>query len=301
MAWVAVGAAAVTAGAGLYSSQKQKDAAKKAAKKGKADIGADITSYIDAYSGALPDLLKTEGKYRNQFQDLNFSEINSFLTGGKNGKGLFDLSGMATKNAGNQLGTARSNELGQQTGQAGQVRGLFDALSPEAAAQVQAANDEATAARQRAQGLTGQEERSAQQYAREGSADRGRVLDNSSIFSEALNRDSLLAGKRAEANQATNNAFQLGQSFYSQPGMNYLNQTPQSYSAGQGLLGIGLSSLGSSTPQLINPDVGVNVGAANRQNQLGAASAAAQSSAAMNSAYLNAGTSIFDSYMKYGR
>jgi hypothetical protein len=289
---IAVGTAAY----GAYSADKAGDAQKKAMKKaGKSDIGGDINSYIDAYKKSLPGLVDTEKKYRSQFQGLNLDEIGSF------NEGLFGLSKRAGDQSANLLNQSRTKDLKSQTGLADETRGLMQSLSPEAAAQVKAANAEAAAARQRAQGLTGQEERSAQQYAREGSADRGRELDNSSIFSEALNRDSLLAGKRQEANQATNNAFQLGQSFYSQPGLNYLSQTPQSYSAGQGLLGIGLSSIGSATPQLINPDVGVNVGAANRQNQLGAASAAAQSSAAQNSAYLNAGTSIFDSYLKYAK
>jgi hypothetical protein len=297
MSWVAVGVGVATAAGGVYSANKASDDAEDAQRRaGKNTIGKDIQSYVGGYSDALPDVLDLEGKYRKKFQGINLEEIQSFL-GGQGG--LFDLSRMSQSQAGGMLGDARRTDLRQISGQAGGARNLMRSLSPEAAKQVQAATQQAADARQAAQGLTGQEKRSAQQFAREASSDRGRVMDNSSIFGEAMNRDSLLTAKRAEASQMTNNAFGLAQSFYQSPGLQQLNRSPESYQAGQGLLGIGLSSIGSATPQLLNPDMGVNIGAANKQNQLGAASAAAQSSAAQNSAYMNAGTSIFDSYMKY--
>ena len=297
MAWVAIGVGVATAGAGIYSANKASGDAKDAAKRaGKQDIGSDIRSYVSGYSDSLPDILGLEGKYRKKFQNLNQNEIKSFFSGNN---GLFDLAGVSQRQGGNLLGDARQRDTNQMRDQAGNVRGLMRDLSPEAAAQVKAATEQAKLAQQNAQGLTGQEARSAQQFAREASADRGRVMDNSSIFGEAMNRDSLLTAKRQEAAQMTSNAYGMAQSFYQNPGLQQLNQTPQSYQAGQGLLGIGLASIGSSTPQLINPDVGVNIGAANRQNQLGAASAAAQANASRNASYMNAGTSIFDSYMKY--
>jgi hypothetical protein len=296
MSWVAVGATVVTAGAGLYSSKKQSDAQKKAAKKGQADIGADIRNYLDAYQEGLPGLLKAEGKYRPAFQGLNQKEISRFLSGSG---GLFDLSQTSGKGAASLLNKSRKTDLSNMTGLADETRGFLDALDPQGAAMVKSANQQAQAAQLASKGLTGGEARDAQQFAREAGSDRGRVFDGSTQAQEILNRDSILTGKRQEAANATQSAFNLSNQFYAQPGLQQLNQIPQSYQAGQGLLGIGLSSLGSSTPQLINPDMGVNVGAANRQNQLGAASAAAQSSAAQNAAWMNAGTSIFDSYLKY--
>jgi len=286
-----------TAAYGAYNSKQQADAQADAARKaGQRDIGTDIRSYVSGYSDSLPDVLGLEGKYRGKFQNLNQDEIRSFL-GWPNG--LFGLSNMSQDRAGNLLGDSRRSDINQYRDQAKDIRGLMHDLSPKGANQVKQASQMARDARQAAKGLTGQEARSAEQFARESSADRGRVMDNSSIFAEGLNRDELLGQKRAEASQMTSNAFNMAQSFYQQPGLQQLNQTPQSYQAGQGLLGIGLSSIGSSTPQLINPDVGVNIGAADRQNQLGAASAAAQAAAARNASYLNAGTSMFNSYMNY--
>ncbi len=297
MSWFAVGAAVVTTGAGIYGQKKSASDARKAQRNAKGDIGADINAYLKAYSDALPQLVKDEGKYRKQFQGLNLNEISSFLNG-KNG--LFAQSGAATDAAGNILNSARLSDLQGQKGAVGATRGLLQQLSPEGRKQVDAAQKQAQAAQLAAQGLTPQERRSAEQSAREGFAARGRVDDNASIFSEALNRDSILASKRQEASQATERAYGMAQSFYTQPGLNLLNQTPQSYQAGQGLLGIGLSSIGSATPQLLNPDAGVNIGAVNRQNQLGAASAAAQTAAYGRASTMNNLGNIFTSYLQYG-
>ncbi len=294
MSWIAVGATVVTAGAGIYSSNKASKDADKARKAGQPNIGQDIRDYVSAYSDSLPGLLGTEAKFRPKFQKQNLAEIMSFMQGRG---GLTDLSRGATQDAGRLLGSARRNELDQLTNQAGDTRQLLQRLDPSGANMVKLANQDARQAQIAAQGLTAQETRTAEQTARESSAARGRTLDNSSIFSEAMNRDSILGAKRQEASAMTQNAFNMSNQFYSQPGLQQLNRTPQSYQAGQGLLGIGLSSLGSATPQLINPDMGVNVGAANRQNQLGAASAAAQASAARNASYMDLAGNMFGAYM----
>jgi hypothetical protein len=58
-----------------------------------------------------------------------------------------------------------------------------------------------------------------------------------------------------------------------------LGSAPVSYQAGQQQLGMGLGAIGSATPQMINPDVGVNVGMAQRTNQTQANIAGAQAKA----------------------
>jgi len=299
MSWVAVGATVVSAGVGYANSQSQKNAAKKAAKNGQPNIGQDIRDYVGAYGESLPDILGLEGKYRGKFQGINLGEIQSFLQGGKGQMGLLGLSNKTTTRTANQLQRAQKRELRNLKENTGLTRSFLDSLDPQGAAQVRQLGQQATDAQRAATGLTGSEQRSAQQFAREAAGDRGRELDNSAISAEILNRDSILGSKRQEAYQTTNNALAASQAFYQQPGLSQLNRTPQSYQAGQGLLGIGLSSLGSATPQLINPDAGVNIGAANRQNQLGYASAAAQSSAAQNAALYSGLGNAFSSYMQY--
>lgn len=242
----------------------------------KTDYRGDILKFTRGVRDALPKVLNAEGKYRNDFSGLNLDDISNFLGGTKGSEGLFGQLRGANNKAEGLISDSRRNDIKGMTGQTGITRSFLDALSPESAAQIKGATEQAALARQNAQGLTGQEARDASQFARESSADRGRVMDNSSIFAEGLNRDSILTGKRQEAAQMTNSAYNMANSFYSTPGIGMLNSPSQSYQAGQGLLGIGLSSIGQSKPQLIDIGAGLNLGAADRANQLGAAAANAQ-------------------------
>lgn len=293
MSWGAVAGAAIVAGGSYLSSKKNKSKASA----DNPDLGQDIMQYIQGYKKGLPSVVNLEKRYREQFQNLNLSEINSFLKG--DGIDLFGLSNKSQNAASKLLSKSRDKDLKSMTGDAAATRGLLGSLSPEQAAQVKAATDQAAQLRQSAQGLSGQEQRSAEQFAREQGLDSGRIGDNTTLANSLLNRESILSQKRAEANQATSQAYDMAGNFYTQNGLNLLTQTPQSYQAGQGLLGIGLGSIGSSTPQLVNPDMGVNVGAANRQNQLAASSANAQASAANNSAWMNLLGQGYSSYLKY--
>ncbi len=295
--WGAVAAAAVAAGASYYSSEQQKKAAEKAQKSGQRDIGFDISQYISGYGKGLPKVLGLEGEYRKQFQDLNLNEAGNFLFG--KGQNLNRLSNIANRQASDQIQSSRSRDLRGMKNDAGLTRGLFDSLNPEGAAQVQAATAEAERARLSAQGLTGQEQRSAEQFAREQGLASGRIGDNSTIANGLLNRENILAGKRQEANAASQNAFGMSNQFYSAPGLQQLNQVPQSYQAGRGLLGLGLSSIGSATPQLVNPDVGVNLGAVQGQNQLALAGTQAQIGAQQQQNWMQLAGNLYGTYSKY--
>lgn len=246
----------------------------------KMNIGKDISQYVTGVSQSLPGILSFEQQYRPQFQGLNLGDISAFLQGTGGQQGLFGLGGTAAQATGQTLGTARAAEIGQMTEQAGLTRGLFNTLSPEAAAQVQRASDEAARAYQSAQSLNPQEQRLATQQAREAFASRGMLDSNAAVGAEVLNRENFLAQKRQEAAQRGQEAFNYGTSFYSQPGLAALSSTPLSYQAGQQQLQLGLGAIGAGTPQLYNIDTALNLGAAQRQNQLQAQIANSQASAA---------------------
>jgi len=437
------------------------------------DIGKDLQQYVSGMSAVLPQMLDQEGKFRSEFQGLNLGDIQSFLSGVDGQQGLFGLGQDATRQVGQQLGTAREAELGQMTGQAGLTRGLMQAISPEQAEQInrmqslaseaaqaeggyasrmgqalgtygitpqqfnpnvsqqnlgstitqrgllgstlsqgglinptiQAAEQSSEAANRMAEEafarrgtLSPEEQRIAQQSARESFGAAGRLGGNAAVASEIMNRNSALAGRRAEASAAGEQAFGqrqnlanlrfqeqqglfgqqvggrqlqtaeeqalfqqqmagreqglqqeqalfgqnataaqqrlaqqqalfgqqiagsqqtmgmqqagLGQlqgieemrarlresagteagrafsaagNFYMQPGLQLLGSTPLSYQAGQQQLGLGLGAIGAGTPQLFDPSLGLNLGAAQRQNVLSAASANAQAKSAYNS------------------
>lgn len=252
------------------------------------DIAKDISSYVSGMSGALPQILSQEQQFRPQFQGLNLGDIQSFLTGAGGQQGIFGLSNQAAQQAGMGLGDARQAELGQMTGQAGLTRGLMQALSPEQAGVVQGFNTEAQRALAASQMISPQEQRGYQQTAREGAAAAGRLGGNAAIASEIMGREDVFARKRAEAAQSGQNAYNVAQGFYTQPGLSLLSNAPLSYQQGQQFINTGLGAIGSGTPQLFDTSVGLNLGAAQRSNQLAAATANAQAKAAQNAAMYSA-------------
>ena len=251
------------------------------------DIGGDIQKYVSGMSGALPQILSQEQQFRPQFQGLNLGDIQSFLGGTGGQEGIFGLSNQAAQQAGMGLGEARGAELGQMTQQAGLTRGLMQQLSPEQAAVVQGFGDEAQRAYAASQRISPQEQRGYQQTAREASSAAGRLGGNAAIAQEIMGREDMFARKRAEAAQAGQNAYNVAQGFYTQPGLSLLGSTPLSYQQGQQFINTGLGAIGSGTPQLFDTSVGLNLGAAQRANQLAAATANAQAKAAQRAGMMN--------------
>ena len=256
------------------------------------DIGGDIQKYVSGMSASLPQILSQEQKFRPEFQGLNLGDIQSFLSGVGGQEGIFGLSNQAAQQAGMGLGEARGAELGQMTQQAGLTRGLMQQLSPEQAGVVQGFDEEAQRAYAASQRISPQEQRGYQQTAREGASAAGRLGGNAAIASEVMGREDVFARKRAEAAQAGQNSYNAAQGFYTQPGLNLLGSTPLSYQQGQQFINTGLGAIGSGTPQLFDTSVGLNLGAAQRSNQLAAASANAQAKAAHNAGLMNLGGQI---------
>lgn len=264
----------------------------KAIKVPEADYAADISKFVSAYGGALPQVLGFERQFRPEFQAINLQDISGFLGGVGGQEGLFGLSRRASEEAQRQLAGSREAELGSMVGQAPLTRGVMQGLSPEQAAVVSGFASEAERARAATQGVSPQERRAYEQQAREGFQAAGRLGGNLGIVSEAMGREDVMARKRAEAAAAGGRAYEAAQGFYTQPGLALLSQQPLSYQTGQGMLGLGLGGMKQGTPGLINPDMGLNLGAAERQNMLAAASANAQNQATYSSGLMSAGGAI---------
>ena len=130
----------------------------------------------------------------------------------------------------------------------GQYRGLTDDLFARAAR------------------LTPQQNRMAQQSAREAYGDRGRSLDNASIFAEALNREESMRRNRAEALGAAGGLFNMYQATAADPFQSILGRPSGAahYAdvTGQRALGMGAQPT-FNTDSLINLALQQN---ANRNN-----------------------------------
>ena len=256
----------------------------------KSKPGKDIKRYVAGYINALPSVLDAEKQYRPEFLDLNLRDTNTFLQGIDGQSGLYALGRTASQETGQSITDARSADFASMTGQAGQFRGFAQALAPESRSQVDASSDEAARATQAARQLTPEEKRMSDQASREAFASRGMLNSNASVGSEVLGRAGVMADKRQEAMHARTNAFDMAQQFYTAPGLQALGNAPLSYQMGQQQLGMGLGAIGSATPQMINPDAGVNLGSQDRANQTAAAGAKASADAQRNAALLGAGT-----------
>jgi hypothetical protein len=107
----------------------------------------------------------------------------------------------------------------------------------------------------RAQGVTGQQRRMAEQGAREAYGDRGRDLDNASIFSEALGREEFMRQNRAEAQQAGAGLFGMYQATSADPFAAILGRAsgaaPYAQHTGQQALGMGQENV-FNTDSLVN-------------------------------------------------
>jgi hypothetical protein len=264
----------------------------KAPKIPKMDIGGDIQKYVAGYQQSLPSVLSAEKQYRPEFLGLNLGDVSSFLQGTQGQQGLYGLGRTAQQEAGTSLAEARAAELASMTGQAPAFRQFAQALSPEAQAQVEAAQMEAARATQAARQLTPEEMRMSDQASREAFASRGMLNSRASVGSEVLGRADLMARKRQEANQAQTGAFNMAQNFYTAPGLQALGNAPLSYQAGQNQLQMGLGAIGSAVPQMINPDMGVNIGMQQRAMQQQAAAANAAAAASRSSGLFSALGSI---------
>jgi hypothetical protein len=243
----------------------------------KFDPAGDLLKMLGAYQQALPGILSFEQQYRPEFQKLNLQDVSQF------GLGMLGMSPQFTQGAAQQLGAAREAELGQMTGQAGLTRGLMAGLSPEQASAVQQAQQESQRAYAAAQGVTPEQQRMYQQTAREAAQAAGRVGGNAAIASEIMGREDIMARKRAEAAQAGQQAFNLAGQFYTAPGLQLLGSQPLSYQVGNQMMGLGLDAIGAGRPQLFDVGSALNLGAANRQNIMGANAATQQARASYSS------------------
>ena len=111
----------------------------------------------------------------------------------------------------------------------------------------------------RAQGVTPEQSRMAQQSAREATGARGRLGDNLGIFSEVLGREEIMRRNRGEAQAAGGNLFQMLGATGADPMMAVLGRPaaamPYTFQTGQGAIGASQRA----SPQLFNPDTGLNL------------------------------------------
>lgn len=223
---------------------------------------------LNYYRQTIPGFIRLQNRFGPQLMAQSLKQGQQYLQGVNGQMGLFGLSRMAGEEAGKTLADLRASELEQMTDQSGLARYLMMNLSPEQAVAVQQAQEEADRATEAARGVTPEQQRMYQQTAREAGQAAGRLGGNASIASEIMGRENVMAQKRAEADAARRSSYAMAGEFYTKPSLGLLSSTPQSYTAGMGALGIGLTSGPASSGQFdYNMPLGFAQQQAGAQNQ----------------------------------
>ena len=217
-------------------------------------------------------ILDVEGLYGPQYvaQELGRAETSMFGT--EDQAGLFDLTaraapiveGMRADIASSQ----RASDIADVEELGGRATEAFRASDPEMRALLDARRDLTMGLFDRAYGVTPQQERMAQQGAREAFQDRGREMGNAAIFSEALGREELLRQNRAEALNAAQGLFGNYQATAADPFMSVLGRPASALGFNQAQAAQALGMSGTTGPGLFNPDTGVNLAQQNYANQM---------------------------------
>lgn len=220
-----------------------------------ADYAKATGNMLGVYEQTTPRVQAFEKTAREGYGALNLSDIAGSMFGIGGEQGIIGQTGQAATQAQQQIQGLRAGEYGSMTGQASAVRGLLGEMSPEAQRMMQLQYMQAEDAYARSQGLNPQEQRLAQQSARESFGSAGRLGGNAGVASEILNRESSLASKRAEASGAASRAYQTAQNYYS-PMQGLLSMTPAGMGYGQQYAAQGQAQLGQASPKLFDYSTG---------------------------------------------
>lgn len=221
--------------------------------------------YIEGMSD--PDLqekiLSAERTYRPQYAEVNLQDLDAYFSGIGGQPGILEQYRRATESAEESRAATASSQresdvrdvetLGQRATEA------LRSSDPESArliANQVRMNDDLFS---RAQGVTAQQKRIAEQQARESFGARGRINDNVSVAAEILGREEQLQRNRAEYQDSAGRTFAMLQSTAADPFQAILGRPAGAMDFGAAYGAAGQGYLGASTPQLFDPDAGVNL------------------------------------------
>jgi hypothetical protein len=242
---------------------------------GMGNVGMDIKLYLDAITDpeVRRRLLETEATDRPLWTQLGLQDFERQLFGMEGQAGGIALLGRLTEQMGaierSQLDRQRTADVEAVEKLGGRAIEALRASDPQRAALMEQQRMMTEQLYASAQGLSPQEERLAVQQARAGSMARGRGYDASGIAGELMGRDEFLSQKRSEAQQSGSMLFNMYQQTGGDPFQAILGRPSGTLGMAQGQQGIQAGMLGQSMgPSLFDPNVGINIGAMDRANQM---------------------------------
>jgi len=235
-------------------------------------FGKDFTKYQGITDPLLQQrLLNAEQTYRPQYAALELADINAYLLGTQGQKGVLDLTAEATRRSSALDREAQALQRQQEIdilGQYGQQ--TVDALraaDPYSRAIAEAQQQYATDLYNKAGTLGFEDQRAADQMARQQGLAAGRIGDNSTVAAQALNRQNAMAQRSQMAQQAGAQAFGYNRALAGDVANILIGRPSTAYAMGSQAFGqgAGLAS-GPNGPQLFDPNAGINLALQNQAN-----------------------------------
>ena len=210
-------------------------------------------------------MLDVEKQLRPQYAALNLADLQTYQGG------LLGLQEATTRQSAalerETLAAQRQADIGDVERYGGRATAAMRAADPYSTRMAELSQQAAETAYAASGRVTPEQMRGAQQAARAGGLARGRVGDQSTIASEILGREDILARRRAEAAQAGQMAFGMNRSISADPFQAILGR--QSGALGYGAQQMGMAQqLGSQAigPRAVDYNAGLNLAMQNASN-----------------------------------
>jgi hypothetical protein len=210
-------------------------------------------------------MLDVEKQLRPQYAALNLADLQTYQGG------LLGLQEATTRQSAalerETLAAQRQADIGDVEKYGGRATAAMRAADPYSTRMAELSQQAAEQAYAASGRVTPEQMRGAQQAARAGGLARGRVGDQSTIASEILGREDILAKRRAEAAQAGQMAFGMNRAISADPFQAILGR--QSGALGYGAQQMGMAQqLGSQAigPRAVDYNAGLNLAMQNASN-----------------------------------
>lgn len=208
-------------------------------------------------------ILQSEQMYRPQYAALNLADLNTYLMGGGGQKGALELNNLATQQANQMqmqaLSAQRGADIADVQRYGAQATEAMRNADPYQKAILQGMNQYALSSANAAGRLSPEAQRNAEQQARLYGQARGRVGDTSTIAAEIMNREGAMAGRRQEAMNAAQMAFNANKMTSADPFQAILGRPSNATQMGMAQTQFAQGMAGQQGPQLFDPNAGINL------------------------------------------
>jgi hypothetical protein len=242
-------------------------------------FGEDLESWLGNYMNVISDpeineqLLGAEEKYRPMWTDLGLADYERTLFGSDEQAGQLDILSRMVPEFSEIYADAstrqREADIEDIEALGGRATEALRASDPEMQKLLSQQGDLTDMLAQRAQGVTPQQQRMAEQQAREGGMARGRGYGEGTLAGEILGREEFQRQNRAEYGMAAGQRFGMLKGTSADPFQAILGRPSGAATAGQNQQQLGMYGQQQYMgPAIFDPNMGINLGLGQQANQM---------------------------------